>query len=60
MDGNMVLSENEHKPIGEIQNPLEHSVQGAYGAGWPVRIAVLLGFLIVLVIEGWLLAKLLF
>jgi hypothetical protein len=60
MDGNMVLSEHERQPIIEIQHPLEHSRPEGFGAERPVRIALLLGFLSVLVVEGWMLAKLLF
>lgn len=60
MVGNMVLSEHERQPIVEIQYPLEHSKPEAFSAERPVRIALLLGFLSVLVVEGWLLAKLLF
>lgn len=55
----MYLSEQEHHPIVEIRQPLEHSGSRAPAATWPVRLALLLGFLTVLVIEGWLLAKLL-
>ena len=55
----MYQIEQDHHPIIEIRQPLENSGLRAHGAAGPVRIGVLLGFLIVLVIEGWLLTKLL-
>jgi len=55
----MDLSEHEHLPILKGQRSSQHDSQQAQVDEGPVRISLLLGFLIVLLIEGWMMAKLL-
>jgi hypothetical protein len=55
----MYHSEKEHRQLVDVQLHLEQEGSGVQSAEWTVRIAWLLGFLIVLTLEGWLLIRVL-
>jgi hypothetical protein len=55
----MYHSEKEQRQLLDVQLQVEQEGAGAQSAEWTVRIALLLGFLIVLTLEGWLLIRVL-
>jgi hypothetical protein len=55
----MYHSEKEQSQLLDVQLQVEQEGAGAQSVEWTVRIAVLLGFLIVLTLEGWLLIRVL-
>lgn len=57
--GSMVISEQEQRPVVEVLTSIEEHGSEAQFAERSVRILLTIGFLIVLAIEGWLLAKVL-
>ncbi|MCJ7824750.1 MAG: hypothetical protein MUP44_07615 [Anaerolineales bacterium] len=53
------FSEQEQRHIVDVRQRLEHAETGVRRAEGSVRIGLLLGYLIMLALEGWLLTKVL-